>query len=490
MTNEELERIYNEAYRAVYWTAFALLKNEADAEDVVQDTFVALIESYDTIQDKSKVIPWLKKSAANKALNRLTRTKTDSMDDEFFDSVEAVPEDFLPDTLIESEAMRKVIMDIIYNSLSEDVRRTLILFYFDEMSIKEIANVLEVPEGTVSRRLNFARNKIKKEVEKYEEDKNSRLFAAMALPFLSKLFIKEAELVAFKPMPASLANINLSASAKASAKEAGLNASMKAAKKGTEIMMKKLIIWIVAGIVAVAAIAGTIVIITKKVKKDSDPTKISRTHSEDDDDQDRYADDDHESDLQESDGADAYYDSDDYDEDPYVPYIIEDLSAEETVDLFFSYKNAVASMDFGDFDAFRAYVDTQAPEYSEGDPDEEDLMLFWAPLPDPKGTDFVDYMDISINTFAFWEETDFTMEIAIDDPAKVQAIEDAFVARATSGEYESCEPYDGDGVFDGGHWIRISADQEYVIFYTVYNEGSDDYICYMHLNWGNDVKTT
>ena len=104
----------------------------------------------------------------------------------------------------------------------------------------------------------------------------------MALPFLSKLFIREAEQVALKPMPASLANINLSASAKASAKEAGSNASMKATKKGTEIMMKKLIIWIVAGIVAVAAIAGTIVIIAKKVKRDSDPTKISRTHSDDD----------------------------------------------------------------------------------------------------------------------------------------------------------------------------------------------------------------
>ena len=58
MTDKELERIYNEGYRAVYWTAMQLLKNESDAEDVVQDTFVALIESYDTIKDKDKVIPW------------------------------------------------------------------------------------------------------------------------------------------------------------------------------------------------------------------------------------------------------------------------------------------------------------------------------------------------------------------------------------------------------------------------------------------------
>ena len=54
MTDKELEKIYTEAYKAVYWTAMALLKNEADAEDIVQDTFVTLIESYDSIKDKSK----------------------------------------------------------------------------------------------------------------------------------------------------------------------------------------------------------------------------------------------------------------------------------------------------------------------------------------------------------------------------------------------------------------------------------------------------
>ncbi len=78
MTEKELEKIYSEAYRAVYWTAFQHLKNEADAEDIVQDTFVALIESYDTIEDKTKVTSWLKKTAANRSLNRLTRTKTDN----------------------------------------------------------------------------------------------------------------------------------------------------------------------------------------------------------------------------------------------------------------------------------------------------------------------------------------------------------------------------------------------------------------------------
>ena len=255
MTDKELEKIYNEAYRAVYWTAMSLLKNEADAEDIVQDTFVTLIESYDTLNDKDKVIPWLKKIAANKCLNRLTRTKTDAVEDEFFDDVEAIAEDFLPDSIVESEEARKIVMDIINNKLSDDIRRTLILFYFDDLSTKEIAEALGVPEGTVRRRLYFARNKIKKEVEKYEEENDTKLFG-MAIPFLTKLFIKESEQVAIKPMPASLAN--LSASTEASSKGVNIKASTEAIKKGTDIMKTKILIGSIAAVVAVGATIGII----------------------------------------------------------------------------------------------------------------------------------------------------------------------------------------------------------------------------------------
>ena len=260
MTDKELGQIYNEAYKAVYWTAFSLLKNEADAEDIVQDTFVALIESYDSIKDKSKVTSWLKKTAANKCLDRIKLSKTDTMDEEFFDSVEAVPEDFLPDSIVESEDARKIVMNIINNSLSDDIRRTLILFYFDDMSIKEIAGALDVPEGTVSRRLNFARNKIKKEVEKYEKDNNTKLYA-MAVPFLSQLFIKEAAQVALKPLPAALAK----------AIEAGTKIAKTAVKKGADIVKTKVLIGSVASVVTVGTAIGVTVGVLNK-KADTEPT--------------------------------------------------------------------------------------------------------------------------------------------------------------------------------------------------------------------------
>lgn len=290
MTPKECEKIYNEAYRAVYWTAMALLKNEADAEDVVQDTFVTLLESYDTLQDKTKVVPWLKKICANKCLNRLSRTKTEAVEQEFFDDTEYVPENFLPESIVESAERRKIIMDIIEKSLSEDVRRTIILFYFDEMSTKEIAEALEIPQGTVLWRLDFARKKIKKEVEKYEKETDTKLYS-VALPFLALLFMKEAEMAPFRPMPASLAD--LSASKEAALTRAGKNIVSETIRKGTGFAMKKIIIICVSVLLVGAAVATTAILMnrddesgggSKSKNRGKSDTQSSKSNEEDDPD--------------------------------------------------------------------------------------------------------------------------------------------------------------------------------------------------------------
>lgn len=285
MNKEELERIYNEAYGPVYWTAFQLLKNEADSEDIVQETFVSLIESYDTIKDKNKVTAWLKKNAANKCLNRLTRSKTDAVEDEFFEDVEAMPEDFLPDTIVESEESRRVVMDIIESSLSDDVRRTLVLYYFDEMTTKEIAEAQGIPQGTVLWRLNFAKKKIKKEVEKYENKTNSKLYT-MALPFLSKLFIAEAQQVPLRPIPPTLLDMTASA-VKSVASEAAKTAASSAARaagKTAGITAGKVVAIGVASAAAVALIGGGIFLVSTHLlgdKPEEDKTAVLESEAED-----------------------------------------------------------------------------------------------------------------------------------------------------------------------------------------------------------------
>jgi len=245
MSEQELEKLYNEAYKSVYWTAFSILKNKEDAEDVVQETFVTAFERYDSLNDKTKAVAWIKKIAANKSLNIVMRKRTVSMDDEIIEETEDIGEDFLPDSLVESAETRKVIMDIIHNCLSEDTAMTIILFYFDEMSVKEIAELLKIPQGTVLSRLNYAKKKIKKEVEKYEKENKDKLFA-MGVPFLTRLFEKEAEQVAFQPMPASLLNLTASSKALSSAAASG------AATASAAIVIRN----IIAGVVTAGVIGG------------------------------------------------------------------------------------------------------------------------------------------------------------------------------------------------------------------------------------------
>ena len=273
MDNKELEKIYNDTYRSVYWTAMSLLKNEDEAQDIVQETFVTLIDSYDTLKDKDKVAPWLKKIAANKSLDRLRRTKTINAEDDFFEDVEAQPEDFLPESMIESDEKRRIIMDIIENALSDDIRRTLILFYYDEMTTKEIASLLGIPQGTVLWRLNYAKKKIKKEVEKYEEENDDRLYA-MAVPFLTKLFEKEAEQVPLKPMAPSLEKLTASDTpSKAAPDHAALST---AAKTGAGLFANKIIIGAIASVLAVVIALVVIINVMNKPEKTSKDKDLSK----------------------------------------------------------------------------------------------------------------------------------------------------------------------------------------------------------------------
>ena len=458
MTDKELEKIYNEAYRAVYWTAFALLKNEADAEDVVQDTFITLIESYDSLKDKDKVLPWLKRIAANKCLDRIKLAKTDNMDDEFFDSQEAVPEDFLPDSIIESAEARGIVMSIIDEALSREVRTTLILFYFDEMTTKEIADALGIPQGTVLWRLNFAKKKIKKEVERYEKENNTKLFS-MALPFLSKLFIKEAEQMPFKAMPASL--INLSASAKIPANGAGTKIAINAAKKGTGVMINKIVIGGIAaaGLVTVAATAGAIVFIAKAAgAKPNADASIAVQDTELNPTEDVI---DHtiESTARETYGREFFENGGFDGEEKY--YLIQDLSAEEIVGVYEHYRvisHGYEIKDLVNFDRELEYpADCQPDGGGEGL-----FMCYDGILPHEK----LDHItSFSVSGYSLTNHIEFTMQFNIHDPDKVQEIVDAFVEYYGDGALEIKE-YNLNGMYDSGYWITYDDDQDYIVCYS------------------------
>ena len=434
MTEKELEKIYNEAYRAVYWTAMQILKNEADAEDVVQDTFVSFIESYGNLEDTSKAVALLKKIAANKSLDRIKLSRTDDADDELLESVEAVPEDFLPDSIIESEDARRIVMDIINNALSDDIRRTLILFYFDEMSTKEIAEALGVPEGTVRRRLNFARNKIKKEVEKYEKENNTKLFGMAALPFLSKLFMKEAEQVPFKAMSASLTT--LSASANASTQGAGIKVAASAAKKGTGMMINKIAIGGIASAVAVGATVG--VILTVVNKPEAKPETVETAYVSETEEATKKS------------GAAATESTTKASKEDYdgVYFFVDDMTPEEIVEVYVYHHDkahSIATENYADFEQY-IQVKPESFDYIGGN----NFMVSYSDKRSVPIDHIRNMLGISYDAL---NKYTFSLEVVVFDKDRAQAIMDAYIDHyAVNGAKATY--WDSNGVYDDGYMIK------------------------------------
>lgn len=190
-----LDELYGSTCRAVYFTCLSLLKNEQDAEDLMQNTYITAFKKLQTLEQPEKFELWIKRVAANRCKDFLYKKGThpsEPLDEEGFDGVD---ENFLPDEYVINAEKRAIVMKIMREQLSDVLYQTVIMFYFDEMSVATIAGEMNCPEGTVKYRLNAARAKIKRGVLDYEKKNDDKLYAFGGLPFLTRLLAEEANSV-------------------------------------------------------------------------------------------------------------------------------------------------------------------------------------------------------------------------------------------------------------------------------------------------------
>lgn len=189
------EALYQETKQMVYFTCFGLLKSEADAADQMQETYITAFQKLDTLAEPEKFPAWIKRIAVNKCKDFLVQKKSwfplfeeEDIPVEF----EETDADFLPESYITVQSKRKIVQQIMQKELSDVQYRTILLYYYDELSLAEIAGLMECSEGTVKSRLHIARERIKEGVLKYEEKHKDKLYSIAALPFLVQLLQREA----------------------------------------------------------------------------------------------------------------------------------------------------------------------------------------------------------------------------------------------------------------------------------------------------------
>lgn len=195
--------LYQQTYKKNYYVALKYLRNETLVEDVLQDSYVAAFKSLEKLEDPEKFSAWMARIVANRALNELKKDKpllfSETENEDGQDITETFEDDranIQPEVAMDQQETSRLMQEII-DQLSEEQRVCITMFYMQEMSVKEMAEILQVSENTVKSRLNYGRQKIRDKVLDLEK-KGTKLYSLAPIPFFLLLFRED---VSASPIP-------------------------------------------------------------------------------------------------------------------------------------------------------------------------------------------------------------------------------------------------------------------------------------------------
>jgi len=148
MPSDDFEQIVSQHYEPLYRFAFSLTRTEADAGDLTQQTFYIWATKGGQLRDRSKVKSWLFTTLHREFLNARKRAVR-FPHIELGDAIEELPT-LSPEMFNTLDAAQLI---EYLGKVQEPYRAAVSLFYLEEYSYKEIADILEVPLGTVRSRI-------------------------------------------------------------------------------------------------------------------------------------------------------------------------------------------------------------------------------------------------------------------------------------------------------------------------------------------------
>lgn len=169
-TSESFSEVMRHYLPMVYRIAFTRLGNEADAEDAAQDVFLRYFKADKTFETEEHRKAFLIRCAVNRANSYATGAH--SRHTAHSDALEDLSEEEARDTTAEAALKaqtRREVLDAVMK-LPPKYRTVIYLFYFEDMSVSQIAAATSSGESTVKSRLSRAREKLKAELSGFEFD--------------------------------------------------------------------------------------------------------------------------------------------------------------------------------------------------------------------------------------------------------------------------------------------------------------------------------
>lgn len=157
---ESFERLVNTVKVKLYKTGMAILKNDDDVCDAIQETLLSAYKNFESLREKQYFSTWITRILINKCYDIIKKNKKVAYLNE---QMEVEANESYYDRYKEDSTVERVLSQI-----STELKLVTVLYYYDEFSVKEISEMLNIPEGTVKSRLARARDKMY-EILKMEE---------------------------------------------------------------------------------------------------------------------------------------------------------------------------------------------------------------------------------------------------------------------------------------------------------------------------------
>jgi len=170
------EVLYIETCQHMFFLAKSIVKSDEEAMDIIHDSYICVFQKLDNIKNAAGFKSYLRTTVANRCKNYLRKKKPLYLSDMTEDGTELELEDtdgVIPGELVGNEDVIECVRRVV-ESLPEEQRMCVILRYYDEMSLQEIADTLEVSLGTVKSRLSRASKKMRDEIERLEKEENKK----------------------------------------------------------------------------------------------------------------------------------------------------------------------------------------------------------------------------------------------------------------------------------------------------------------------------
>ena len=158
MTKEQLGNVILESQHQMYATAKAILKDDHDCADAIQETIVKAFAKLDTLRKDRFVKTWLMRILMNECYNICRRSEKVLPIDQYMEQIETPQK--------ERENYGELYEAV--QELREELRIPVVLYYVEDLSCREIAETLDISEGAVQKRLARAREKLKNRLQNKE----------------------------------------------------------------------------------------------------------------------------------------------------------------------------------------------------------------------------------------------------------------------------------------------------------------------------------